>query len=122
MKPLLVIVAGFLMSCLFFTTTSCRKKTDCIASVQCVDSSGVNFEGVNVQLFAIVRTSNGGTVVADVKATGDTDGDGKVKFTFKLPAIYDIRATKKVGSKTYVGTGIIKLEEGQTTEKSVTVR
>lgn len=122
MKPLLIIVAGFLISCLCFTGTSCRKKTDCVASVHCVDSTGANWSGVNVQLFAIVRTSNGGTVVADVKANGDTDGDGKVKFTFKLPAIYDIKATTKVGSKTYVGTGIIKLEEAQTIEKSVTLR
>ncbi|MBK9285914.1 MAG: hypothetical protein IPM51_16585 [Sphingobacteriaceae bacterium] len=122
MKPLLLIVAGFLLSCMLFTNTACRKKTDCVATVHCVDSSGNSFGNVNVQLFAIVRTSNGGTVVADVKASGDTDADGKVKFTFKLPAIYDIRATTKIGTKTYNGTGIIKLEEGETVEKAVTVR
>jgi hypothetical protein len=122
MKPLVIIFAGFLLSCLFFTNTSCRKKTDCVALIHCVDSAGGNWSGANVQLYAIVKTANGGTVVADIKANGDTDGDGKAKFTFKLPAIYDIKATFKSGLKTYVGTGIIKLEEGETVEKGVTLR
>ena len=122
MKPLLAIVAGFVLSCFFLTNTSCRKNTDCIATVHCVDSVGAPWSGANVQLYAIVRTSNGGTVQADMKANADTDGDGKVKFTFKLPAIYDIKATSKKGTKTWVGTGIIKLEEGQTSDQTVTLR
>jgi hypothetical protein len=122
MKPLIIIFAGFLLSCLCFTSTSCKKNTDCIATVHCVDSVGTAWSGANVQLYATVKTTSGGTVVADVKANGDTDGDGKVKFTFKLPAIYDIKATAKKGTKTYVGSGIIKLEEGQGTEKTVTLR
>lgn len=122
MKPLLIIFAGFLLSCLFFTNTSCKKNTDCVASIQCVDSAGAGWSGANVQLYATVKTANGGTVVADLKANADADGDGKVKFTFKLPAIYDIKATFKKGSRTYIGTGIIKLEEGQRTEKTVTLR
>lgn len=122
MKPVLVIIGAFLLSCMFFTTTSCKKNTDCIATVYCVDSAGRTVDGVNVQLYANVKTTTGGTVVADLKANGDTDGDGKVKFTFKLPAIYDIKATKKIGSRTYTGTGIIKLEEGMESEKTVTLR
>ena len=100
MKPLVIIFVGFLLSCICFTSPSCRKKTDCVASIHCVDSAGGNWSGANVQLYAIVKTSNGGTVVADIKANGNTDGDGKVKFTFKLPAIYDIRATKVLTSPT----------------------
>jgi hypothetical protein len=48
-----------------------------------------------------------------------------VKFTFKLPAIYDIRATyitTTVPTKTLVGTGIIKLEEGKGSDKTVTLK
>jgi len=122
MKPLVIIFAGFLFCCFFFTNTSCRKKTDCVASIHCVDSAGGNWSGANVQLYAVVKTANGGTVVADIKANGDTDGDGKAKFTFKLPAIYDVKATFKSGLKTYIGTGIIKLEEGETVEKGITLR
>jgi hypothetical protein len=122
MKPLLVIIAGFFLSCFILTGTSCKKNDDCIATVNCVDSVGAGWSGANVQLYAIVRTSNGGTVQADLKANADTDGDGKAKFTFKLPAIYDIKATSKKGSKTYVGTGIIKLEAGKTVDQTITLR
>ena len=125
MKQLAIIVAGFFLTCLLFTNTSCHKKTDCVAKISTVDSLGNPWNGANVQLYAVVKTGTGavqtGTVIADVKANGTTDGDGKAQFTFKLPAIYDIKATATVGNKTYVGTGIIKLEEGQTTEQSVTL-
>jgi hypothetical protein len=45
-----------------------------------------------------------------------------VRFNFKLPAIYDVKATLAVGSKTLVGTGIIKLEEGKTVDKVITMK
>lgn len=122
MKPLLLVVAGFLLSCFILTGTSCQKNTDCKATVTCVDSSAVPMPNVNVLLYATVKTSNGGTVTADLKANGTTDEGGQVRFTFKLPAIYDIRATRVVGTKTLTGSGIIKLEEGKGTEKTVTVK
>jgi hypothetical protein len=123
MKPLIILVAGFFLSCLFFTNTSCTKKTDCVALINCVDSTGtVALPNVNVQLYATVKTASGGTVVADVKATGVTGSDGKVMFTFKLPAIYDIKGSIKTGTRTLVGTGIIKLEEGKTVANTVTMR
>lgn len=77
---------------------------------------------VNVLLYATIKTSNGGTVTADLKANGITDEGGQVNFTFKLPAIYDIRATRVVNTKTLTGSGIIKLEEGKGVEKTVTVK
>ena len=125
MKYLGIIVAGFVLSCLVITEASCKKNTDCIAQINTVDSLGNPWSGANVQLYAVVKTGSGtttGTVIADVKANGTTDGDGKAKFTFKLPAIYDIKATASIGTKTFVGSGIIKLEEGQHTEKTVTLR
>ncbi|MCE3228527.1 MAG: hypothetical protein K0S32_3078 [Bacteroidetes bacterium] len=122
MKPLVIIVAGFLFSFLFFTGTSCQKNTDCKATVRCVDSSGIAHSGAKVLLYATIKTANGGTVVADVKADGTTDDAGEVKFTFKLPAIYDIKATGTVGTKTISGTGIIKLEEGKGSEKTITLK
>jgi hypothetical protein len=60
-----------------------------------------------------------------VKANATTDSGGEVKFTFKLPAIYDIRATlitTSAPTKTLVGTGIIKLEEGKGSNKTVTLK
>lgn len=122
MKPLVIIVAGFFLSCFLLTGTSCEKNTDCKATVTCVDTAGLAVSNARVLLYATIKTSNGGTVVADVKADGTTDNGGQVRFTFKLPAIYDIRATQIVGTKTLSGTGIIKLEEGKGAEKTVTIK
>jgi hypothetical protein len=121
MKPITLLNA-LLLSCLFFASVSCRKKTDCVARVYCQDENGNAISNANVQLYATVKTSSGSTVQADMKANSSTDGSGSTQFTFKLPAIYDIKATAVVGSKTITGSGIVKLEEGQTTERAVTLR
>lgn len=125
MKPIAFIIAGFLIASLVLTSTSCQKNTDCKATVKVIDSLGIPVNNATVNLFATIKTSSGGTVTADVKASAITDGGGEVKFTFKLPAIYDIRATyitTTVPTKTLVGTGIIKLEEGKGADKTVTLK
>jgi hypothetical protein len=53
-----------------------------------------------------------------LKAEGVSDGSGASSYTFKLPAILDIKAS--LGSKK--GVGIVKLEEGKTVEKKITVK
>lgn len=121
MKHLLFIISGFAFSMILFTTTSCDKNTDCKATITVVDSTG--FVGnARVKLFANVKSSSGQTFVGDVKADGVTDDAGTVKFTFKLPAIFDISAVRVVGTKTLTGTAIIKLEEGKGIDKQVTIK
>lgn len=125
MKPIAFIFAGFLIASLVFTSTSCQKNTDCKATVKVVDSTGLAVNNATVLLYATIKTSSGGTVTADVKANANTDSGGEVKFTFKLPAIYDIKATyitTTVPTKTLVATGIIKLEEGKGADKTVTLK
>lgn len=126
MKSLLFFFSSLLLIGLSLTGTSCQKETDCIASVKCVDSVGTAVSGASVILYAQVKDPNDpkGTTsyTADVKASGTTDGSGNVSFTFKLPAIFDVKASKVIGTKTYSGNSIIKLEEGATVEKTVTLR
>lgn len=126
MKSFLLLFSGFLISFLAFTGTSCRKETDCKATVKCVDSTGAIVSNAYVQLYAVVKDPNdpkgSTTYTADVKASGNTDGGGEVKFVFKLPAIYDIKATTSVGTRTITGTSIIKLEEGKSVSKTVTLK
>lgn len=98
--------------------TSCQKNTDCKLTITTVDSVGNFLANATVKLYANVKTSTGATVVADLKAEGVSDGSGRSVYTFKLPAILDIKAT--FGNKS--GVGIIKLEEGKTVEKTVTVK
>ena len=118
MKLKLIISAIGAFGLLFLTNTSCQKKTDCIGVVNCIDTLGAPKGGVDVRLFANVKTTTGGTVTADLKANAVTGADGSVSFTFKLPAIYDIKIT----SGSYTTASIIKLEEGKTVDKTVTVR
>lgn len=106
----------------FLFNTSCKKNTDCVANIQCLDSTSAPMSDANVFIYANVKTTTGGTVTADLKASAITDASGRVSFTFKLPAIYDIKATKTVGTTTMTGISIIKLEEGKTVEKVFTVR
>ena len=121
-KPIVLVIAGFFVSFFLFTSTSCNKNTECKATIRCVDSVGTPLNNASVLLFAVVKTPTSSvTYTADVKANGTTDGSGEVKFTFKLPAIYDIRATL-AAAKTYSGSGIIKLEEGKTVDKTVILR
>ncbi len=100
-------------------STSCEKKTDCKLNIVTVDSKGMPLSNVKVKVYANVKTASGSTVEADLKAEGVSDGSGTSTYTFKLPAILDIRAA---GTSSMVGTGIIKLEEGKTVEKTITVK
>jgi hypothetical protein len=125
---------GFLMTVAIFAigflcVTSCKKNTDCVGVVICNDSTGTGISGAQVYLYANVKTPVGGTITADIRASGVTDEAGRVSFTFKLPAIYDIMAIKSVAAtstasaaKTYSAISIIKLEEGKTIDKTVTLR
>ena len=111
-----VVGVGFLL------ITSCKKNTDCIANVICNDSTGVGITGARVYLYANVKTTGGGTITADLRATGVTDAGGRVSFTFKLPAIYDIRASQVISAVTHSALSIIKLEEGKGVDKTVVIR
>lgn len=126
MKQFVLLLSGIILSGFMFVGTSCQKDTECSARVFCRDSSGASVSNANVLLYAVVKDPTDpkgqATFTADVRATGSTDGSGQVSFVFKLPAIYDIRATTTVGTKTLVGTGILKLEEGKTVEKTVTLK
>ena len=126
MKHFILLLSGFLISGLLFITSSCQKDTDCKARVICNDSTGAAVSNANVLLYAVVKDPTDpkgqATYTADVKVNGTSDASGQVSFVFKLPAIYDIRATITAGTRTLVGTGIIKLEEGKTVEKAVTLK
>lgn len=114
-----IIVASFLAALLI---TSCDRKTECKATIVCHNQAGQPEEGTKVELFANTKGPGGGTFVADLKAQGITDSNGEVSFIFKLPAIYDVRATKTVGSSSLEGIGMIKLEEGKGVTETVDIK
>jgi hypothetical protein len=123
MKHPVLLTAATVIALLGIVTSSCQKETDCKATIVCNDSLGRPVNGANVYLYAPVKSADGKTTyTADITASGNTDSDGRVNFTFKLPAIYDIKGTLPIGTRTISGTGVIKLEEGQTVEKTITLK
>ena len=130
-----LITVLFLVIAVVFTN-SCKKPEPCEALITVYDTTGtIPQPNVNVKLFATVTTSNG-TAIGDLKAEGTTDSEGKVSFTIKLPAVLDIDCTIPnctiqpptfvngvyVAGKYCHGKGIIKLEEGKTSEKKIYLR
>lgn len=108
-----------------FNSCNAPKPAKCVITVR--DSAGSKLlSGIKVELYANV-TYNGQTTVADLKATGTTGSDGRVGFTFKNPCVMDIKATVGTctvnpGQHVYCnGSGIVKMEEGKTAEKTVRI-
>lgn len=127
MKSFLLLLSGLLISGLIFIGTSCKKETDCKVVVKCVnEATGAAMGNVKVELFALVKDPSDPTGIktdtADVKANGISDGSGEVRFTFKLPALYDIRATTSISNGVMSGSSIIKLEVGETVSKTVPLK
>lgn len=100
---------------------SCNKDTTCKVNVKCIQaSSGAPVSGADVKLYAPIKTTSGSTVTADVKAEGTTNADGVVSFNFKLPAIFNISATRVGDSLS--GTGLVTLEAGKTVDAVVQMK
>lgn len=103
-------------------STSCEKKTDCKVTIKTIDSTGFAVPNAKVKLYANVKNSTGATVEADLKAEGTSDASGQTTFTFKLPAILDVKAVGMFGLDSVKGIGIVKLEIGKSVEKSITLK
>lgn len=114
-----LFIASFAFGVLVLAlSSSCQKNTDCKLIITTHDALGNAVGGATVKLYANVKTPSGSTVEADLKAEGVSDGSGKSTYTFKLPAILDIKAV----SGTLTAVGIVKLEEGKTVEKIVDLK
>jgi hypothetical protein len=123
MKHRVLLTLFILLALMGLMLPSCQKDTDCKAVVTCLDSIGRPVGNASVLLYAPVKSADGKTTyTADITASGTTDNDGTARFTFRLPAIYDVKGTATLAAKTITGTGVVKLEEGQTVEKTITLK
>lgn len=98
-----------------FVASSCNKDKTCHGKVKVVDTNGVAIASAAVKLSA---PSVGGDVVYN----GTTDGSGEASFDVKLPAIFDVNATKAT-YPSMAGIGVLRLDEpGKTNDVTVTMR
>jgi hypothetical protein len=98
--------------------TACHKdSTTCTAVITVKDSNSNAISGATVKLFAPHTT------LAEAEATGTTNASGSVSFTFSLPAILNIEASKALAANdTLKGSGIIQLQIGQSVSAAVTAK
>jgi len=107
------IVAGTLLFAAF-GTSSCKKDKTCHGTVKVVDTAGVPIGEAMVKLAAP-------SVNGDVVYENTTDGSGDATFEVKLPAIFDVTATKAT-MPGYVGVGVLRLDEpGKSNDVTVTM-
>ena len=103
----------------FFMTafsTSCKKDQTCHGKVHVNDTAGRPIANATVKLAA--PSVNGDVVYSQL-----SDGSGEADFEVKLPAIFDVKATKATYPPGYVGTGVLRLDEpGKTGEVTVTIK
>ena len=105
-------VALLLLSAL--STSSCKKDKTCRGKVRVLDTGGVVVGNAKVKLHA---SAVGGDVVYE----STTDGTGYASFEVKLPAIFDVVATKP--TLTGTGNGVLRLDEpGKEAEVTVTIQ
>lgn len=94
------------------TNMSCLKETDCTAIITVLNqSSGQPVVGAQVKLDCGTCVPPG-NLQSDIQ---NTDASGKTNHVFKYPAVLDITVTSGQGT----ATGVIKLEEGESTEKTI---
>ena len=123
MKKSLLTTFSVLIICAFSAVlfSSCDKETDSTVDVVVIDQeTNLPFAGVNVK---ICKDNS------EISVEGVTDANGRVKATFKAPAIFDVVCTYETGlsdpttgEKFYrEGKNSVRLKDGETVECKVIV-
>lgn len=124
-KSIFRLFAISMLTVAAFAVNGCKKEKDTIASVLVVNSDGTPVPGATVRLYSKPSESPPPPNALRFDTTQVTNGTGKVTFDFSGFykkgqagfAVLDIEAYK--GSLN--GDGIIKIEEEETTEQTVTI-
>lgn len=112
-KHTLFLALFIALGCVF-GLSSCSKNAECTAVITVVDTAAKPLSGASVKLYYAPPAGSSATPVTTVQST---DGSGKTTFVFKLQAIFDIDVTYTGTTATKVG--VIKLEPGETVNKTV---
>jgi hypothetical protein len=121
MKKSALILSIFAASIFIFSVQSCRKKKDTIAKITVRNAAKEAVAGATVILYGESTTNPPGNVVRYDTATTNSSGEAIINYNevYQLGqagvAVLNIKATKDGA----IGTGIIKIEEEKTNEKTV---
>jgi hypothetical protein len=119
MKTFFLKITAFAFTALLIlsalSTSSCKKDKTCRGKVRVFDTAGALVGNAKVKLHATA-------VAGDVVYESFTDGTGYASFEVKLPAIFDVVATKTT-FPSMSGNGVLRLDEpGTEAEVTVTIR
>jgi len=103
------IICSFFLIIAAFSSSSCKKDQTCYGQVNVYDSTGAVLPNTLVHLFHPGDTTKTYTSApGNILYVGTTDGNGNVKFTIKLPAVYTVRADNpKVSGEYKLGVLIL---------------
>jgi len=109
-----VFIFAFTLVFAAFSTSACKKDKTCHGTVRVVDTAGDAVGEASVRLSAP-------SVNGDVIYESTTDGSGQASFEVKLPAIFDVTATKGT-LPGLEGVGVLRLDEpGKSNDITVTM-
>jgi hypothetical protein len=112
-------VITFCTLMLVSTNYSCKKKdTTCTAVIKVVRQNGAIVSGAKVKMTSNEALSQSLPLADYLPDTKLTDATGLATFEFKLPAILDVEVTHVAYGS---GADLIKLEEGETVEKTIVI-
>ena len=101
------------------TNYSCKKKvTTCTAVIKVVRQNGSVVSGAKVKMTSNYALSKSDPLADYLPVTELTGSTGFATFEFKLPAILDVEVTHVAYGS---GADLIKLEEGETIEKTIVI-
>jgi hypothetical protein len=110
-------VCAFILLFTAFSSSSCKKDKTCHGRVYVIDTTGKPVADAKVRLSAENAQPSG-----EITYDASTDGSGYAEFEVKLPAIFDVTATKS-SYPGKVGTGVLRVDEpGKTGEVTVTLK
>jgi len=115
---LLVMAFGFIS----LATFSCRKEGDTVAKVLVIDTSGAPVAGAMVRLYPEPTIGEHGAIIVD--DTMYTDGLGYATFNYSdnynlgQAGVFVLNIEVNSGDSIY-GTGIIKVEQEETSQETV---
>lgn len=121
-KAGLLVMAGAIIA---IALTACRKEVDTIAKVKVVDTGSVVFPNAMVRLYATSTIDEHGTIIID--DTMETDATGYATFNYSenynlgQAGVFVLDIEVRSGDSLY-GTGVIKVEQEETSEETVIIQ
>ena len=121
MKSLIKFFSFVLLTIVFLAAGSCADKDEtCTAVIKVVGANGTPANGARVTLTSQFGLSQSSELATYLPAEMLTNVNGIATFTFRYPAILDVEVTHVTSSE--VSSDLIKLEVGETVNKTITLQ